>query len=73
MKIAPIALDRIRQSGLAPKHFIEGFGALLAAVNHTGNTGLAITIDYAEPGESIGPDELFPIITLSFRQRRRTN
>jgi hypothetical protein len=67
MKISQTILDRLKDSRLSPEHFIQGFGALLAATNHTGLLGLAITIDYADVDETVGPDELIPIITLSFR------
>ena len=69
MRILQTALDRIRTSTLAPEHFIKGFGALLVAVNHTGDPAVAINIDYTDEDEVIGPDELIPVITLSFRTR----
>ncbi len=67
--ILPAALDRIRTSRLAPEHFIKGFAALLAVVNNTGETDGAININYTDENEAVGPDELVPIITLSFRTK----
>lgn len=69
LKISETILKRLSESSLGPAHFINGFLALLAATNQTRLPGLAITIDYAEPGETVGPDELIPIITLSFRDK----
>jgi hypothetical protein len=69
LKISETVLKRLSESSLGPAHFINGFLALLAATNQTRLPGLAITIDYAEPGETVGPDELIPIITLSFRDK----
>ena len=69
MKILPVALDRIRASKLSPEHLIQGFGALEAIVNHTGSTAAVLPIDFALEGETIGPDELVPVITLSFKPK----
>ncbi len=67
MKIAENILARIGQSRLSPEHFVKGFAALLAGVNLTGNQALNINIDFANEDEPVAPDELIPIITLSFR------
>jgi hypothetical protein len=67
--IYPAALDRIRTSKLAPDNFVRAFGALLAAVNHTGDPKVAIKIDYTDADEMLAPDELVPVITLSFRTK----
>ncbi len=58
-------LDRIRESLLGPDQFARTFEALLQGINLTGNIGLAIAIDYGD--SPVGPDELIPVITLSFR------
>ena len=68
--ILPAALERIRTSNLAPEHFVRAFEKLLAAVNHLDDTGLALTIDYRDEDEFVGPDELVPVITLSFTASR---
>ncbi len=68
--IHPAALERIRTSNLAPEHFVRAFEKLLAAVNHLDDTGLALTIDYRDEDEFVGPDELIPVITLSFTASR---
>lgn len=58
-------LDRIRDTNLGPEQFARTFSALLQGINLTNSPGLAITIDYGDG--PVGPDELIPVITLSFR------
>ncbi len=66
MKISAAAIERLRTADLGPDHFIRCFGALSAVIEHTGNPNVAVTLDY---GDEPGPDELIPVITLSFKSR----
>jgi len=67
MPIPQFLLDRIRNSALTGEHVAQTFETLVAIVNHLGILG-SIDLEFAAPGDTLEPDDLVPVLTLSLRR-----